>query len=303
MSPYPYYLFLLLEQLSLLWFAIHPNLGIFGDVFLLDYARLGILFIYLGLKVINFYEFMTDEPNLYVYMVAGVMGYFIIQIIFLIISVTSIQQQKAEEGEAYKYVRKIVNFQFLISVKVLSGPMLGLAVNVLYCIPKSPYHLNQTCYDTTHLIFCVLSAVILLIVIVEVAFFSLIYYIKNPLTTSYLGQQNRYFMISKTILKLIMPVYFAVDYSLSLSLVFMFLVAGLYGVYLFWHRFLSVHTYEQKHFYVEYFMEATVFWVAVNNILSYYIEGNNADESMGFIYALLSALLIGLLLVNVERSF
>jgi len=83
----------------------------------------------------------------------------------------------------------------------------------------------------------------LLIVVVEVAIFSLIYYIKNPLTTSYLGQQNRYFMISKTILKLIMPVYFAVDYKLSLSLIFMFLVTGLYGLYLFWHRFLSIHTY------------------------------------------------------------
>jgi hypothetical protein len=128
--------------------------------------------------------------------------------------------------------------------------MLGLAVNVLYCTPQSPYHANQICYDSTHLIFCSLSGLILLIVLVEVGLFSLIYYINNPLTTSYLGQHNRYFIISKTILKLILPVYFAVDYTKSLSLAFMFVFAGLYGAYIFWHRFLSVHTYEQKHFYV-----------------------------------------------------
>jgi len=50
-------------------------------------------------------------------------------------------------------------------------------------------------------------------------------------------------------------------------------------------------------------MEGTVFWVAFNNILSYYIEGTNSDEAMSFIYAILSALLVGILLINVERTF
>jgi len=70
-----------------------------------------------------------------------------------------------------------------------------------------------------------------------------------------------------------MPIYFALDGKLLLALVFLFTVTGLWGAYLFWHRLFSVHNFEQRHFYVEYFMEATVFWMAVNNILSYYIEG------------------------------
>jgi len=81
--------------------------------------------------VINFYEFMIDYQGFYVYMVVAVMGYFLIQIILLIVSITSIEQKQF--GEFSKYIRKIVNLQFLILVKVLSGPILGLAINVLYC--------------------------------------------------------------------------------------------------------------------------------------------------------------------------
>ena len=74
---------------------------------------------------------MIDYQGFYVYMVVAVMGYFLIQIILLIVSITSIEQKQF--GEFSKYIRKIVNFQFLILVKVLSGPILGLAINVLYC--------------------------------------------------------------------------------------------------------------------------------------------------------------------------
>jgi hypothetical protein len=40
-SPFFYYFFLFLEHLSLLWFVLHPGLGIFGDVYLLDQLRVG----------------------------------------------------------------------------------------------------------------------------------------------------------------------------------------------------------------------------------------------------------------------
>jgi hypothetical protein len=34
-SPYLYYLLVLFEQLSFLWFLVHPSLQIFGDVYLI----------------------------------------------------------------------------------------------------------------------------------------------------------------------------------------------------------------------------------------------------------------------------
>lgn len=134
-------------------------------------------------------------------------------------------------------------------MKVLSGPIIGLTINVIYCTPDSPYH-NHVCYDPAHMAFCVLSALVILIILAQSILFSLFYYIKNPLSSSYLAQQNRYFMLSKTLIKVLMPLYFSVDSSNKLILVFMYCTAGVWGLYIFWHRLLSIHTYQQLHFYV-----------------------------------------------------
>lgn len=89
-----------------------------------------------------------------------------------------------------------------------------------------------------------------LIVLVEVLILSFIYYSKNGLDTSYMGMPNRYYMISKTILKILMSLYFAVDYRLSLSIVYIFTITGLWGLYIFWHRLFSLHNFNQKYFYI-----------------------------------------------------
>ena len=39
-------------------------------------------------------------------------------------------------------MRKIVNVLFLVTVKALSGPIIGLFINVAYCDNLNPYHLN-----------------------------------------------------------------------------------------------------------------------------------------------------------------
>lgn len=151
-------------------------------------------------------------------------------------------------------MRKIVNYQFLFTTKALSGPLLALVVNVVYCDPKSTYHKGQTCYDAPYVIICALAGAVGLVVLLEVLLLALIYYIRNPLDSSYMGVQNMHYVLSKTIVKIMMPLYFAVDPSLSLYIVYMYAATGLFAAYIFWHRLFSIHSYNQHHFYVEYFL-------------------------------------------------
>jgi hypothetical protein len=249
----------------------------------------------------NFYEYLTANSDLYVTMVLAVFFYMLLQIALILLSVKTIHHN--HPGTAYQYLHKLVNFQLILNVKVLSGPILGLIVNVLYCNTNSPYHTNQICYSPSHIIMCILSVLLLLIVLAQVALFALVYYIRNPLTTCYLGQPTRLFILSKSLIKMVLPVYFALDYQKSLSLVYIFILAILWGGYLFFHRLLSIHTYAQQHFYVEFYMESVLAWFALNNVISYYIQGPNDPIPTSFIYAGLSAVLGALLLVNMERNF
>jgi predicted tellurium resistance membrane protein TerC len=84
--------------------------------------------------------------------------------------------------------------------------------------------------------------------------------------------------------------------------VYVFLVTALLAIYIGWHRLFSIHAYQQDHFYVEYFMESVVFWMAVNNILSYYVEGATTAQPMSLVYAFFSAVLIAVLLMNIEKT-
>lgn len=49
-------------------------------------------------------------------------------------------------------------------------------------------------------------------------------------------------------------------------------------------------------------MESFLLWMGVNNILSYYIEGANTSQPMSLVYALFSAVLIAVLLMNIEKT-
>lgn len=141
----------------------------------------------------------------------------------------------------------------------------------------------------------------MLLILAQVVLFGTFYFIKNPLSGSYMGDYSRYYSLSKALIKILLPVYFAVDYTFSLSFVYIFMVTALVGVYMGWHRLFSVHSYQQDHFYTEYFMESVLLWMAVNNILSYYIEGPTTTQSMSLLYAFFSAALVGLLLMNIEK--
>jgi len=142
-------------------------------------------------------------------LVIAVFAYLLVQIALIILSLFAVN--KSYEGEVFKYLRKIVNFQFLMTVRVLTGPFLGLTINVLYCNQNNPYHVGQVCYDATHIAICALSAIVTIIVLSQNIYFTLIYYFKNPLSTSYLGEHNRYYILTKTLIKILMPVYFAID--------------------------------------------------------------------------------------------
>lgn len=65
-----------------------------------------------------------------------------------------------------------------------------------------------------------------------------------------MGDYNRYYTLSKGLIKILLPVYFAMDYQLSLSLVYVVIVTALLGAYVGWHRLFSIHSYQQDHFYI-----------------------------------------------------
>ena len=161
---------------------------------------------------------------------------------------------------------------FLLQVKVLSGPFIGLFVNIIYCDSFTPYHIGNICYEPSHIMYCFVAVGLALAVIVQNGVYIFFYFDKNPLSESSLGFPNRNYMISKSALKLALPIYFAINGKLKLEFLYISLIPGVWGAYLFYHRFFSLHSFKQTFFYVEYFLEIFLFWMATCGLLSHHID-------------------------------
>ena len=111
---------------------------------------------------------------------------------------------------------KIVTILYLILVKVLSGPLLGLAISVLYCSESSPYLQGQQCYSPMHIVGCILAALLIILVGFALLTYALLFYSRNPFEDSSLRQPNRNYALSKSLLKLLFPTFFVINATLKI---------------------------------------------------------------------------------------
>ena len=71
--------------------------------------------------------------------------YFFVQ--YGLIAISSYGVLMNKKGEIFKYFRKIVNYQFIITNKMLFGPLFALLVRIIYCTPSNSVNTDIVCYD------------------------------------------------------------------------------------------------------------------------------------------------------------
>jgi hypothetical protein len=158
-------------------------------------------------------------------------------------------------------------------MKVLLGPTIGLFINILYCNSSSPYHQGQECYSTSYLPYCVVATAQFILLIGGIVSFIFLFTVRNPFSSSPLAYPNRNFLISKSIFKIIFPLYFALQPFLEIEFLYILAAPALWGAYIFFHRLSSLHSFDPRHFYIEFFMEGFLFWMFTSALISYYLDG------------------------------
>jgi hypothetical protein len=160
----------------------------------------------------------------------------------------------AKNKEIFKTVRKIASLLFYLLGKALSGPFFGLGVSIIYCDANTPYHSGNTCYTPEHIFNCIIAVLLVLMVIYSVLGVSFVFFSRSPFEGNCYGHPNRNYMISKSILKIVLPLFFALNGSFNLDFLYIFASPALWGVYIFFHRLNSYHTFNHKNFYFEFFL-------------------------------------------------
>ena len=218
-----------------------------------------------------------------------------------VIALSALAVVRKWEWEYLGLLRKAAHFLFLLTAKALAGPLLALSVVLFYCSDSSPYHAGRQCYAGEHLGQLAGAGLTVLLVGAQVLLLGLLYFVRDPLVGGYLGEKNHFYVLSKTLLKLLFPLYFALDPALAFGPQFIFAAAGLWGAYLFWHRFNSLHSFDPRHYLFEYFLEAVVFWTATKNIILFAIVQQPIQGYFGLLSTFVEGGLLGFVLAALER--
>ena len=230
---------------------------------------------------------------------AAVLGFLLLQL--AVIAVSALGVVRRWKWEYLGLLRKAAHFLFLLTAKALAGPFLALSITVLYCSSSSPYHAAQQCYAGEHLAQAAGAAVAVLLVGVQVLLLGLLYFVRDPLAGGYLCEKNHFYVLSKTLMKLLFPLYFALDSARTFEPQFLYAAAALWAVYLFWHRLNSLHSYDPRHYLFEYALEAVVFWAAVKNIILLYTADGPLQSRFGLLSTFVEGGMLGSVLAALER--
>ena len=94
-----------------------------------------------------------------------------------------------------------------------------------------------------------MAVICLLVVIIEGVFKFILFYDKNPVSTSPLGVNNNLYQLGRLVLKLVPPIYFIIDVDRTYQNIYIIVQAALVLAYLFFFRMFSIHHYNQNSFY------------------------------------------------------
>ena len=177
-----------------------------------------------------------------------------------------------KETEIAKLVHKSATVTFILNNTVFTIPLVGISAITLYCADNSPYHTGRTCYDVEHIIYCVMAAIIMILLIVESLIYWFIFYIKNPFSRCYLANPDNLWKIAKVLVKSAPPIYFVIDYTNTLQNVYVFAYLILNGGFFVFFRFLNPTWYNKKHLYFTIIFESIVVWFAIFVVANYYLN-------------------------------
>lgn len=212
---------------------------------------------------------------------------FAITIVHLItLAITGYLLLKKSVTDAAEMLAKISNIQIMLMNTVLTGPFFNIVATTLYCDTHSPYHLGETCYTPTGIVYCVLGCIVGLILLIEGGLYGFLYYIKNPFSRGCLSTPSNIYYVGKLCLKTLPSLYFIIDTQFLYMHVYIFAFVIVFAGYIFLFRMWSHHTFDEKYHYFVYSCEISLTWMGLVNILHFYLS-NPDRPNLNLIFSLI----------------
>lgn len=171
---------------------------------------------------------------------------------------------------ATRLVLICVNTMVLLYNGLLVMPLTEIIGRVLYCDSSSTTDLE--CYDATYTLLCVLATLIMLTMFVSLAFFTFLYYLRNPFNRCFLSKNSNLAVLLRAGIKISGCIYFIVDTSSSYLNVYIYGYVALLIGYIFFFRIDNSNYFKLQFEYFQLCCEVTLVVFSLVTIMQFYLS-------------------------------
>ena len=168
-------------------------------------------------------------------------------IILIVIIFCSIKQDKGlvKNSALVTYSMKILNFFAIAITTIFTLPFYNIFFSVIVCYNDSPISKNFQCYEGTYYIHFTVALIGLFLLVVFSVIFTMLYIDLNPCSQLPFAGPQSYLNQFRLIIKIVIPLWFIIDYKGKYHLFFCYLILVAYFLQLF-IRIRSTEMYNKQ---------------------------------------------------------
>lgn len=270
-TPFTYNILLLVEAIQFFWFAIHSNFDFLWTADFGDWVRSAV-------KYFQVDAALRDGSSSIFLILFYV--FFAIQMIMLLLAIVTtiyLARSKRKTSTVLTYSLKVLSVYGLLINHVLALPAFQLFINAIICNEEDNLHGDLECYQGLYFLHLTLGIIGFLTFFSVSILFTLLFVELNPYSSISFATPLSKLNLGKILLKVIIPLYFTLDYKANLIQGFI-VVYGIIWLSILVFKYRQTPCYNKSVFRFSLALESMILWACIVSIVHAFIDTDEADS-------------------------
>jgi len=271
-TPLTYNFLLLIEAIQFFWFTIHSQFDFLWAADFADWIR----------KAVKYFQVdaaLRESTSSGIFLILFYI-FFAMQLIMLLLAIVTaiyLAKSKRKTSTVLTYSLKVLSVYGLLINHVLALPAFQLFINAMICNDEDSMHGGLKCYEGIYFFHLVMGIIGFITFFSTSILFCLLYNELNPYSKIPFASPQSKINLGKVLLKIVIPLYFTLDYKANLVKGFV-VVYGIIWLAILVLKYRQTPYYNKSVFRFSLGLESIILWSCLISIITAFIDGGAADD-------------------------
>jgi PAS domain S-box-containing protein len=271
-TPLTYNFLLLIEAIQFFWYTVHSQFDFLWTADFADWVR----------KAVKYFQVdaaLRESTSSSIFLILFYV-FFAMQLIMLLLAVVTaiyLAKSKRKTSTVLTYSLKVLSVYGLLINHVLALPAFQLFINAMICNDADDLHGGIQCYQGIYFFHLVMGIIGFITFFSVSILFCLLYNELNPYSKIPFASPQSKLNLGKILLKIVIPLYFTLDYKANLVKGFI-VVYGIIWLSILVLKYRQTPCYNKSVFRFSLALESIILWSCLISIITAFIDGGAADD-------------------------